>query len=283
MFKLAQIGNSSLTEKYNDKFEPEMKILVETLFECEVTYMKQNGGDIKESTLISYLKKYGSTKGDIIDPLITGYESIQPEIKKFEFLTYPKVDLNQLQGIVDTYKLTKGNKSKHVANCVFCGRSGVTKQHMWPDWLKTIIPREGSTSGQMIFHVRMAPMNKAVIIQPDVKERRWHQGAHKIRNVCGQCNSGWMSRLETAAKPHLTSLILGKKCNLDKQAQHSLAAWIVMTSIMAEFTDIKTVSIPAIHRNQLRISGNPPDGWQIWTGRYHGSNGNSDINILELA
>ena len=79
-----------------------------------------------------------------------------------------------------------------------------------------------------------------------------------------------MSRLESAAKATLTDLILGKAMTLDPTKQLALSAWTVMTSIVAEYTDMPTRSIPTEHRQHLMKHGTPPEGWNIWIGAYVG-------------
>lgn len=46
-----------------------------------------------------------------------------------------------------------------------------------------------------------------------------------------------------------------------------------MTSIVAEFTDKNTMGIPPSHRDELRKTGLPPNGWKIWIGPYEGKEG----------
>lgn len=160
-------------------------------------------------------------------------------------------------------------KSKQPGICVFCGRSGVTKQHLWPDWLKSVIPREGQDHSQFLTKIDMS-MPGTAVIRPDIQFKRGPFGARKIRNVCAGCNSGWMSKLESAAKPILTNLILGKRLTLDQSDQLALSAWTAMTSIVAEYTDVPTQSIPTEHRQHLMEQGIPPEGWNIWIGAYAG-------------
>lgn len=104
------------------------------------------------------------------------------------------------------------------------------------------------------------------VIRPDIQIKRGPLGSRKIRNVCTKCNSGWMSRLESAAKPALTDLILGNKTILDATNQKVISSWTVMTSIISEYTDTPTRSIPASDYQHLMNTNLPPDGWHIWLG-----------------
>jgi hypothetical protein len=160
--------------------------------------------------------------------------------------------------------------SKPQGMCVYCGGLGVTKQHVWPEWMKYILPKPVHTvhnhnkiRGREVGHRTME-------LVPSFEEHRGPIGSRKIRNVCSRCNGGWMSRLETAAKPILTELILGRRCHLDSRAQTSIAAWTMMTSITAEYTDVPTQCIPAEDRHFLMANGKPHVGWRVWIGRYRG-------------
>lgn len=158
-----------------------------------------------------------------------------------------------------------------VAYCIFCGRPGVTKQHLWPDWMKAVVPRHGSEHSQEITRFSTS-IPGVVVMQPELHGKRGPFGARKIRKVCGPCNSGWMSRLETSAKQCLTDLMLGNDISINAANQSALAAWGAMISVIAEYTDIPTQSIPVEHRRHLMEHGTPPEGWFIWIAAYKGEN-----------
>jgi hypothetical protein len=160
-------------------------------------------------------------------------------------------------------------KSKTPGICVFCGSLGVTKQHIWPDWLKKVIPREGSEHFQLLTKIK-ATDPKLVTLQPELQSHNGPTGSRKIRNVCAKCNNGWMSKLESSAKPILIDLMSSKKVFLDFDQQEILSNWIVMISIMAEYTDKATLAIPDNHRYHLMQNKPISDGWRIWIGTYSG-------------
>ena len=162
------------------------------------------------------------------------------------------------------------SNTKATGKCIFCGKGGLTKQHVWPDWLRNVVPRLNNTHEQSKIHVLTNLMNKSAHISPSLKNYQGHQGVRKIRNVCKTCNGGWMSRLETKAKPLLSSMILQNPVVLEKEAQAIIASWVVMTSIVAEFTDQTSMAIPISHRGIFMKTVSPPSGWKIWIGKYEG-------------
>lgn len=161
-------------------------------------------------------------------------------------------------------------QSKVSGTCVFCGRMGVTKQHMWPDWLKKVIPREGTEHTQNITRMDMIQRD-LVVIRPELHFKRGPIGAKKIRRVCGPCNSGWMSALEGIAKHTLTTMITGNPILLNREMQTAVAAWTMMTAIVAEYTDVPTQAIPPADRRLLMQGNLPNDSWRIWIGKYEGT------------
>ncbi len=57
--------------------------------------------------------------------------------------------------------------------------------------------------------------------------KSWYQPAFEatLKSVCPECNSGWMSKIETAAKPLALPLMLGHSLALAPEAQQKLAVW----------------------------------------------------------
>ena len=85
--------------------------------------------------------------------------------------------------------------------CAFCGFSGkLTGEHVFGDWLARI--------GLDLEPVQFdgGPLNR---LGRDLGVDRPFR--RTVRNVCGTCNNGWMSRPEDVAKRVLTPLILGER------------------------------------------------------------------------
>jgi hypothetical protein len=154
--------------------------------------------------------------------------------------------------------------------CVFCGGPGVTKQHVWPRWAKRVLPDEPSHHS----HTRVYGDHTTNPPSVEVHSPQLRQGSmwsRQIRNVCGTCNGGWMSRLEARVKPSLGMMMLGGDRALSASETKDLSAWVCMTAIMAEFIDERTLAVPVIHRQILRETQEPPNGWYIWIAQYSGS------------
>src|SRR5579864_3378317 len=142
-----------------------------------------------------------------------------------------------------------GANRKAQSLCVFCGRDGLSKEHVWPIWTRELIRRNADP-----VHVRAAFLVDTNA-SPVLEESRSRQGAVntlQVRVVCRKhCNGGWMSRLEAAAKPILTPLIIGQPTYLGQAEQAQVAAWITKTAMMLEFADHKRVSSSKAQRRFL--------------------------------
>ncbi len=157
---------------------------------------------------------------------------------------------------------------KTPGKCIFCGGGNLSKQHVIPDWIKGIIPRNATESTKhQNFKPRFQYVDDMLVVKPELEVHNGHIGTRKIRNVCTRCNNGWMSKLEGEAKPLLTSLMLGQNVELDDNAQKTLSRWIVMTSIMVEFTDLQSIAIPPEDRVTLMKGQVPSEKWKIRIGR----------------
>src|SRR5437016_6546602 len=92
-------------------------------------------------------------------------------------------------------------KTKKVpGRCVFCDGTGLTKEHIWSDWLKDVIPpTEDHVNTDIVIH----PDHNArvALVTPSQRKRQGGLNTRKMRNVCGGCNGGWMKTIVDRAKP----------------------------------------------------------------------------------
>jgi hypothetical protein len=109
------------------------------------------------------------------------------------------------------------------------------------------------------------------------KERQGSIFTKKLKVVCGKrnhttkCNNSWMSGIEEATKPFLIPLFKGEPIKLDLQQQLSVAAWIAVKTVVAEYFFPKMVAITEEERTFIWKYEKPPLHWKIWLGRYQGT------------
>lgn len=146
--------------------------------------------------------------------------------------------------------------------CIFCGKQPpeieMSQEHIFADWLRDYIPR------QLTDHRTQRTL--VDLEKEEVSERRRTGDPHarRVRCVCKTCNNGWMGRLQENVRPFLVPMLTGKSIRLHKRAQTILAAWIAMTTMVAEYVDRELVSVPQSDRDWLYQHKTAPKCWRIW-------------------
>lgn len=150
--------------------------------------------------------------------------------------------------------------------CLFCGKAGpLTEEHVFGDWLWKL-GFHGEGLREMVFEPGSPILQKG---GPFSK---------KLKVACGRCNNGWMSALETAAKPILLRLfgaIATAQVALHEREQGILARWAAKTVAVLSALDGPTrllagldyaQRVPVAHRLTLVNGGPPHNQTRIWIG-----------------
>jgi hypothetical protein len=145
---------------------------------------------------------------------------------------------------------------------MFCGRPADSYEHIFSDWLRNVLP-----SDQKTYHYRRA-------IGPGSTElQEWERRPfrEKTRFVCGKCNGGWMSRLESAVKPILVPAITreGLPYVLDERGQYLAATWALKTGFILDVTQSKEPLAPRFLIDSLYARMRPPHQVTIWIGAHY--------------
>lgn len=72
-------------------------------------------------------------------------------------------------------------------------------------------------------------------VQSEIKLRTGDPPRSKVRVVCRDCNTTWLSQIQERAKPHLIPLITGQTFALGATSQESIAVWCTMATMTAEY------------------------------------------------
>jgi hypothetical protein len=106
-------------------------------------------------------------------------------------------------GPADTY-----STGSFRGQCLFCrAQVPLTREHTWPAWLRDALEPRGP-------------------FKADVAGRQWKTPSVDVtvRLVCGDCNNGWLSQIETATLPILRPMVTGEVTPahpvLPDEAQH---------------------------------------------------------------
>jgi hypothetical protein len=146
--------------------------------------------------------------------------------------------------------------------CLFCKGPGLTREHIWADWLRNYIPRDLTE-----YHLNHR-VDYRTHVNSDMKKFSGDPRSRRLPVVCLDCNQGWMSKLQEDTKPVLIPLILGKPTKLRRSHQRLLAAWITMAVMVGEHVVPSSAVIAQSERSLFMLTLQPPRRWRIWVGHY---------------
>src|ERR1700733_556382 len=125
--------------------------------------------------------------------------------------------------------------------CIFCGRTGLSKTHLWPDWLGRLLPFASAHTEESI----QVSAPSAVGERHFIESRKRKQGkvfSLKRYVACEKCNTGWMANFEGEmvkfAKPIFTS---NDNIRLNERQIRIFSVWITLITILAEYLPANNV------------------------------------------
>jgi hypothetical protein len=141
--------------------------------------------------------------------------------------------------------------------CVFCGDSahGLTNEHVYGDWVSNLYGPDDSGIHQLVDRTGVV--------------RSWDEIPFQrtVRVVCGACNSGWMSRIENSASPHVGPMIQGRRRLLRSQHQLPVAQWAWKVALMSDHLHPDNRLIPESEYRSFYETKRPGELVNIWLGR----------------
>lgn len=155
--------------------------------------------------------------------------------------------------------------------CIYCGGSELTKEHLWSDWMRPLLPPSPEWSHTRTVLESSRRRGRSEVFKRHHKLYQGDVSTIRLRVVCRECNNGWMSALDKAAKPLLTGLITGANRLLEERDQRLIARWITMKLIVAEHGEMGAPVTTTEDRYALREgSDNPLEVWDIWIAQNQG-------------
>jgi hypothetical protein len=130
-------------------------------------------------------------------------------------------------------------------SCVFCGGRPLTREHVMPRWLTSVLPEQAAFRGQDQQIVLPPEGGKPSPLILPHREMREPFNALTVKAVCTSCNSGWMNGMEDTARPVLSPLIQGESRELEADDVLALASWTVKTALMAQLTGVEGIAAMA--------------------------------------
>ncbi|MDQ2632371.1 MAG: hypothetical protein M3Y78_01395 [Pseudomonadota bacterium] len=161
--------------------------------------------------------------------------------------------------------------------CIFCGRKGVSKEHIYSQWIAPILPAQKAAYYN---EDKLTTIAKVVQLAPELRTRPGSVTTKKVRAACAACNNGWMSLNEEAARPYLTPMIRGEPIALDSASQEIIARWIAMKIIVAEHAKPGLAVTPQTDRTALMLKGTVPAYFNIYAAPHRAE---SDVGFMRNA
>jgi hypothetical protein len=108
--------------------------------------------------------------------------------------------------------------------CIFCGGPANSREDVWPCWMTSRFVAPGTMEQER---------------GPDLRMTSWRVDRPElvVKRVCKTCNNGWMSQLQSRAKPVIERLWDQTEVTLDLHDCKALSSWAVMTSMMLQTFD----------------------------------------------
>ncbi len=140
-----------------------------------------------------------------------------------------------------------------MTNCIFCDNPSGSREHVWPKWIL-----ERKDLGAFRLKIGNGPDKILNNIELQVK------------TVCGTCNNGWMSTLETEAAPILIPMFEDQTVSLDSAQQEVLARWLMKMAMV--YDSVKGRGAPNVfYRKDERVAFKNtfqiPQPTMMWIGR----------------
>ena len=146
-----------------------------------------------------------------------------------------------------------------VRRCVFCGSQPTTKEHGLPRWVDTFFNTPPLDSTQI-----------SDDFVPRAHGQRNTVSGYEIRAVCKSCNGGWLSILESEARPIIGPMVAGCGTVLNRDAQNTVATWVIKTCLILALRNPKKQQTASIIRlcESLFAERRSLEHFQIAVGAY---------------
>lgn len=110
--------------------------------------------------------------------------------------------------------------------CGSCSAAGVTKEHVWADWLRKLILQARSQPCGKTFHAEIETGSA-------MKQFKSKTLEVTVGMPCSSWNNGWMSVLENEVRLFMPGMIrCGDTTLLTREQQVSLAHWAIKTAMV---------------------------------------------------
>ena len=174
--------------------------------------------------------------------------------------------------------MTRKTRAKAATTrCLFCGRPWApgmvrkSKEHPLGDWIKRL--EENHPPDHVSYSTGMVlgdDLSEFMQVRPEVTHSKAPLLTVHTREVCEDCNTGWMSDMEETAKPVILQLAHAAQSGLaiavSRQHAREFAVWAQKTALAYELTT-DTDRVGTVAMGQEIRAGRPVRGAQVWAAR----------------
>lgn len=152
--------------------------------------------------------------------------------------------------------------------CIFCDHRANSYEHIFPDWINNIFPPDkiGPVDSQ---HVQVVPSDADASWIRNFPAKKLAQQTARI--VCCCCNGGWMSDMESRARPLLEPVILGHEKTFTNEEQIFIAGWATKIAMLGETIMEYPERFTRDDRWLVRSQGRPPLHAMVFLAAYAGA------------
>jgi hypothetical protein len=153
--------------------------------------------------------------------------------------------------------------------CIFCGEGGtpgnpMTEEHLWPEWMHPYLPQLPGIKTRAGRHrIRVGE------ILVERKLREGHVFTKRYKLVCKRCNTVWMSKIESDAKPLLIPLLRGVPITLLRNHRITISRWIALKVMVTECIDALDAVVTESERENFMLTRHVPHSMRIWIGTHN--------------
>lgn len=146
--------------------------------------------------------------------------------------------------------------------CIFCSAANVSKEHLWSSWLHPHLAAYRTPA----FDEVTQTYSGSAPVGVHRKSREGWSANKRVRVVCRDCNSGWMNRIEAAARPYLMPLVEGRGVTLSDEAVERVVRWIVLKVLVCEHMQPNEYTTPLAERVAFKEHGTVPNHFRVHLG-----------------
>jgi hypothetical protein len=139
--------------------------------------------------------------------------------------------------------------------CIFCDHRANSFEHIFPDWINKIFPPDKIGPVEAI-KTQVVTGDDSASTQTVFQAGKVAQLTAKI--VCCCCNGGWMSDMETRARPLLEHAIVGHDADFTQEDQIFISGWATKIAMLGETIMKYPDSFTTDDRRLVRSQGRPP-------------------------